>query len=95
MELKPCPLCGLEVVYTLNHSIGCNNCGIYLANGPLPARRGGLVESWNTRSNPASILGAQGGRANKGIPKPKSAENGKKGGRPKGSKNKTKTPDNR
>lgn len=27
---------------------------------------------------------------NKGIPKPKSAANGKKGGRPKGSKNKVK-----
>lgn len=34
--------------------------------------------------DPAAVkLGRKGGKANKGIPKPKSAENGKKGGRPK------------
>jgi len=33
--------------------------------------------------NPHAVaLGRKGGKANKGIPKPKSAENGKKGGRP-------------
>jgi len=31
----------------------------------------------------AQTLGRRGGLANKGIPKPKSAENGKNGGRPK------------
>lgn len=34
--------------------------------------------------DPAAVkLGRKGGLANKGIPKPKSADNGKKGGRPK------------
>lgn len=34
--------------------------------------------------NPHAVaLGRKGGKANKGIPKPKSAENGKLGGRPK------------
>jgi hypothetical protein len=34
--------------------------------------------------NPHAVaLGRKGGEANKGIPKPKSAENGKLGGRPK------------
>jgi hypothetical protein len=38
--------------------------------------------------NPHAVaLGRNGGIANKGIPKPKSAENGKKGGRPKKVKN--------
>jgi hypothetical protein len=37
--------------------------------------------------DPAAVaLGRKGGKANKGIPKPKSAENGKKGGRPKKSR---------
>lgn len=44
-----------------------------------------------TKKNPhAQALGRLGGLANAGIPKPKSAENGRKGGRPAGSKNRPK-----
>jgi hypothetical protein len=35
-----------------------------------------------TKNPHAVALGRKGGKANKGISKPKSAENGKKGGRP-------------
>lgn len=36
------------------------------------------------KKNPHAVaLGRLGGKAGKGVPKPRSAENGKKGGRPK------------
>jgi hypothetical protein len=42
--------------------------------------------SMKTKNPHAVVLGRRGGKANKGIPKPKSAENGKRGGRPKKNK---------
>jgi ABC-type nickel/cobalt efflux system permease component RcnA len=43
-------------------------------------------EASNAKNPHAVALGRRGGRANKDIPKPKSAENGKKGGRPRKTK---------
>lgn len=65
----------------------CVNCD-QPKNAHTPTARGPQCKLYGnfyfTAKNAHAVaLGRKGGKANKGIPKPKSAENGKKGGRPK------------
>jgi Lar family restriction alleviation protein len=64
-ELKPCPFCGGEAVYYIDHtteccdSVYCQTCGAAVSDFDLEGPQGSCVELWNRRApDPALIAEA-------------------------------------
>lgn len=68
IDLKPCPFCGGNPFFDHDDSgwnwIECSQCHVSSKAGThaMDDCRPMLAESWNTRVNPAAILGKEGGK---------------------------------